>query len=121
MLALSFAANEYQVTQESLAYKSNAISYINQKICCTSESSVSATIGAILLLIGVEASTAHNFMNYVPNIDTQWHLGAQFQVQIHLNGIVHLLRLYNTERIHLHDGIKRCVFGLLLKSHPKLT
>ena len=61
MLALSVAASEYNVTQECLSYKSRAISYINQKIQYTQNYSISATIGAILLLIGVEVSVMLQF------------------------------------------------------------
>jgi len=61
MLSLSVAASGYQVTQECLSYKSRAISYINQKIQYTQNYSISATIGAILLLIGVEVSIVPHF------------------------------------------------------------
>lgn len=51
---MSFAANDYQATPESLMYKSRAISPINHKISAIPYAD--ATIGAILLLVGVEVS-----------------------------------------------------------------
>jgi hypothetical protein len=57
MLALSFAANDCQIDRESLAYKTNAISYINQQIGGALDGCVASTIGAILLIVGVEVSS----------------------------------------------------------------
>lgn len=110
MLALSFAANEYQVTQECLAYKDNTIRHINQKIGGSLDSSVSKTMGAILLLVGIEVSTADHLRSSQTKWNVQWRLGAKSQVQLHLGGIMHLLQLCNLQRIRLHDGVKRCVF-----------
>lgn len=54
LLATAFAANEYQVTPECLMYKGQAIAHISHKI--THTWTADATIGAILLLVGVEVN-----------------------------------------------------------------
>jgi hypothetical protein len=63
MQALTFAANGYQITEECLRYKSNAIFHINQNITHVLDSSISRIIGAVLLLIGVEVRTVCNDQN----------------------------------------------------------
>ena len=65
MLALSFAANGYQITKECLVYKSNAISHINQSITHAADSSISRVVGAILLLIGVEVRAEGHISRYL--------------------------------------------------------
>ncbi|KAF2098962.1 hypothetical protein NA57DRAFT_66183 [Rhizodiscina lignyota] len=93
MLSLLFAANEGKVDTEFLACKNQAIQHINNKIACPLENSIEATIGSILLLIGVES-----------------RLGVRSHVQIHLQGILQLLGFCNSRQIYLCDGIKRAIF-----------
>lgn len=93
MLSLLLAANGGRVDAEFLSCKSLAIHHINQKLAAPLESSIDATIGAILLIIGVES-----------------RLGVRSHIQIHLQGVLELLKFCNTRQIYLCDGIKRAIF-----------
>ncbi|PQE26598.1 N-ethylmaleimide reductase protein [Rutstroemia sp. NJR-2017a BBW] len=70
MLTFAFAATEGSINQEFLGYQSKAISYIRKRMSSLDRATMITTIGAILLLTGVEA-----------------RLGMQFQVQIHMRAI----------------------------------
>lgn len=54
MLSLTFAIAGGSVSQECLGYQSHAISGLRQKIGSLNEATSESTIGAILLLAGVE-------------------------------------------------------------------
>ncbi|KAL6892008.1 Alpha/Beta hydrolase protein [Trichoderma evansii] len=93
LLALQFAVNNEKFDTECLKQKSQTITLINKKLNNTPEALTNSTIGAILLLLGVEL-----------------RLGSQSQVQIHLNGISQLLKLCREYGVNLSDGIKRSIF-----------
>jgi hypothetical protein len=93
LLSLLLARKDGRVDAEFLACKSQTIRYINNNLASPLDSSVNATIGAILLLIGVEA-----------------RLGVRSHVQIHLHGVMDLLRLLNSKQVYLSGGIKRAIF-----------
>jgi hypothetical protein len=52
MFAIAFAENNHQFTPETLLYQGQAIQHINQQL--NTLTSLENTIGAILLLVGVE-------------------------------------------------------------------
>ena len=93
LLSLLLARKDGRVDAEFLACKSQTIHYINHNLAGPLESSANATIGAILLLIGVEA-----------------RLGVRSHIQIHLRGVMDLLKFSNSKQIYLCDGIKRAIF-----------
>jgi hypothetical protein len=93
LLSLLLARKDGRVDAEFLACKTQTIRYINNNLAGPLESSANATIGAILLLIGVEA-----------------RLGVRSHIQIHLYGIMDLLKFLNSKQIYLCDAIKRAIF-----------
>ncbi|KAK2799870.1 hypothetical protein FQN51_006471 [Onygenales sp. PD_10] len=93
MLTFTVAVTQGSIDRESLGYQSQAISYIRQRMSSLVSATSISTIGAILLLAGVEA-----------------RLGAKSQVQLHMKAISQLLDICRSEGIYLTDGIKRAVF-----------
>ncbi|KAK2750854.1 hypothetical protein FQN55_001425 [Onygenales sp. PD_40] len=90
MLTFTVAVTQGSIDRESLGYQSQAISYIRQRMSSLVSATSISTIGAILLLAGVEA-----------------RLGAKSQVQLHMKAISQLLDICRSEGIYLTDGIKR--------------
>ncbi|KAM3088349.1 hypothetical protein ACMFMG_002402 [Clarireedia jacksonii] len=99
MLTFAFAATEGGINRECLGYQSKAISHIRKRMNSLDRATLITTIGAILLLAGVEA-----------------RLGMQFQVQIHMRAIQRILDICQKEGIYLTDGIKRAIFWQDLNS-----
>ncbi|KAK8047551.1 hypothetical protein PG996_015615 [Apiospora saccharicola] len=93
MLSLAVAAANGRIDGECLGYRGKAISYIRERVGSRNEATTESTIGAILLLAGVEA-----------------RLGVKSQVQLHLGAVRQLLDLCEKESIPLTGGIKRAVF-----------
>ncbi|KAK7911034.1 hypothetical protein PG985_013515 [Apiospora marii] len=93
MLSLAVAATNGKIDGECLGYRGKAISYIRERVGSQNEATTESTIGAILLLAGVEA-----------------RLGKRSQVQLHLGAVRQLLDLCQKEGIPLTGGIKRAVF-----------
>jgi hypothetical protein len=54
MLSLAFAVTGGSIDKECLGYQGQAISYIRQKMSSPVEATTESTIGAIMLLAGVE-------------------------------------------------------------------
>ncbi|KAH8911619.1 hypothetical protein BR93DRAFT_924295 [Coniochaeta sp. PMI_546] len=99
MLSLAFAVNGESLNGECLGYRGQAIRHIRQKMNSMGEATSESTIGAILLLAGIEA-----------------RLGMTSQVQLHMGAVQHLLKTCQTEGIRLTSGIKRAVFWQDLNS-----
>ncbi|KAL7895445.1 hypothetical protein HDV63DRAFT_381529 [Trichoderma sp. SZMC 28014] len=93
MLSLLFAVTEGNLDIECLKYKVRAISYIRDKVAYAKGAVSESTIGAILLLVGVEAQ-----------------LGMTSQVQLHMEAVRQLLEMSRSQRIYLTAGIKRAIF-----------
>ncbi|KAL6792083.1 hypothetical protein J3E68DRAFT_61904 [Trichoderma sp. SZMC 28012] len=93
MFSLLFAATEGSLDIECLKYKGCAIGGIRDKITCIKGAVSESTIGAILLLAGVEAQ-----------------LGMTSQVQLHMSAVRQLLDLSRSDGIYLTGGIKRAIF-----------
>ncbi|KFY81268.1 hypothetical protein V500_11570 [Pseudogymnoascus sp. VKM F-4518 (FW-2643)] len=99
MLSFVFSATGGSINRECLGYQGQAITYIRMKMSSLVEATSESTIGAILLLAGVEA-----------------RLGQKTQVQIHMNAVQQLLEICRAKGVHLTSGIKRAIFWQDLNS-----
>ncbi|TVY16452.1 hypothetical protein LARI1_G005751 [Lachnellula arida] len=102
MLSLAFAASGGSIVnldRECLGYQGQAISYIRERMSSLDEATSASTIGAILLLAGVEA-----------------RLGMTSQVQLHMGAVQMLLEICRAKGIYLTGGIKRAIFWQDLNS-----
>ncbi|KAI1122969.1 hypothetical protein F5Y10DRAFT_286608 [Nemania abortiva] len=99
MLTLAFSAAGGSINRECLGYRGQAISYVRERMSSPGEATSEATIGAILLLAGVEA-----------------RLGMTSQVQLHMEGVRLLLGICQRENVQLNGGIKRAIFWQDLNS-----
>ncbi|KAI1296118.1 hypothetical protein F5Y03DRAFT_370899 [Xylaria venustula] len=93
MYSLAFAAAGGDTNRECLGYQSHTFCYVRAKMNSLSAAASESTIGAILLLAGVEA-----------------RLGKTAQVQLHLGAVRQLLDVCEAKHISLTGGIKRAIF-----------
>ncbi|KAL7931191.1 hypothetical protein V8C35DRAFT_310628 [Trichoderma chlorosporum] len=93
MLSLLFAVTEGNLDIECLGYKVCVIGCIRDKVARVKGAVSESTIGAILLLVGVEAQ-----------------LGMTSQVQLHMAAVKQLLEISRTQGVYLTIGIKRAIF-----------
>ncbi|KAI3334433.1 hypothetical protein F4824DRAFT_186073 [Ustulina deusta] len=93
MHSLAFAVAGGGTNREYLGYKGRTFSYVRERMSSPSAATSESTIGAILLLAGVDA-----------------RLGMTSQVQLHLGAVHQLLNICDTEGVCLTDGIKRAIF-----------
>ncbi|KAL7921161.1 hypothetical protein ACQKWADRAFT_321651 [Trichoderma austrokoningii] len=98
-LTFAFAVTGGNIDQECLDYQNQAMSTIRERMDSLESALSLPTLGAILLLAGVEA-----------------RLGMRWQVQLHMGAIQQLLELGQTKTIYLTDGIKRAIFWQDLNS-----
>ncbi|KAL6898345.1 hypothetical protein GGI43DRAFT_423809 [Trichoderma evansii] len=98
-LTFAFAVTGGNIDQECLGYQNQAMSTIRERMDSLESALSLPTLGAILLLAGVEA-----------------RLGMRWQVQLHMGAIQQLLELGQTKTIYLTDGIKRAIFWQDLNS-----
>ncbi|KAI0447227.1 hypothetical protein F4803DRAFT_575414 [Xylaria telfairii] len=99
MLSLAFAVAGHSINRECLGYQGQAIGYVRERMSSLGEATSESTIGAILLLAGVEAC-----------------LGMTSQVQLHMGAVRLLLKVCQTQGIFLTSGIKRAIFWQDLNS-----
>ncbi|KAF5964682.1 nucleoside diphosphate sugar epimerase [Fusarium coicis] len=99
MLSLAFTANGGVINEECLVYRGQAIQHIRERISMPDKVVSESTIGAILLLVGVEA-----------------RLGTTSQVQLHMGAIQYLLNACEPVVVNLTQGIKRAIFWQDLNS-----
>ncbi|KAF5577109.1 nucleoside diphosphate sugar epimerase [Fusarium pseudoanthophilum] len=99
MLSLAFTANGGVINKECLVYRGQAIQHIRERISMPDKVVSESTIGAILLLVGVEA-----------------RLGTTSQVQLHMGAIQYLLNACEPVVVNLTQGIKRAIFWQDLNS-----
>ncbi|KAE9365536.1 hypothetical protein N431DRAFT_473585 [Stipitochalara longipes BDJ] len=93
MLTFAFAATGGIMNEECIGYQSLAMGSVRKMISSPDMPVSAASLGAILLLAGVEA-----------------RLGMPSQVQLHMTAISKLLNLCKTRNVYLSDGIKRAIF-----------
>ncbi|KAI9689920.1 MAG: hypothetical protein M1822_009802 [Bathelium mastoideum] len=93
LLTLTFAVIGNPESAKFLAYKGETLRWVNQQLQDPEIAAAPATIGAILLLVGIEA-----------------RLNNPKSIQMHMNGVIHLMKQSSIRHGYLHDGIKRAVF-----------
>ncbi|KAL4968088.1 uncharacterized protein BDV14DRAFT_168252 [Aspergillus stella-maris] len=106
MLTLAFAVNgdcnkkprggiktTLGLDSECLRYQGQAITYIRERMDCVDSAASEATIGAILLVVGVVAC-----------------LGLKDQVELHMGAVNQLLNICRERSVYLTPGIKRAIF-----------
>ncbi|GAW22504.1 hypothetical protein ANO14919_120410 [Xylariales sp. No.14919] len=93
MHTLAFGIAGGGINRESLGYQGQAYGYVRETMSSPRKATSESTIGAILLLAGVQA-----------------RLGITSQVQLHMGAVRLLLDICRTEGIHLTVGIKRAIF-----------
>ncbi|KAI0522091.1 hypothetical protein F5B22DRAFT_458317 [Xylaria bambusicola] len=93
MHTLAFAEAGDGTDREWRWYQGQAFSYVRERIGTPDTATSEPTIGAILLLAGVEA-----------------RLGMTSQVQLHMDAVRRLLSICKARGITLTDGIKRAIF-----------
>ncbi|KAF2491838.1 hypothetical protein BU16DRAFT_129786 [Lophium mytilinum] len=93
MLTFAFAVTTSSIDRQYLGYQNEALSSIRQRMSSPDRATSESTLGAILLLAGVEA-----------------RLGMPRQVQLHMGAIQQLLDVCRRKGVYLSDGIKRAIF-----------
>ncbi|KAF4767429.1 hypothetical protein HAV15_009669 [Penicillium sp. str.  len=95
MLTFLFTVTAGMTNRECLEYQNKALSSIRQRMSSPDKAATESTIGAILLLAGIEA-----------------RLGMPRQVQLHMGAIQLILDVCQRKRVYLSDDIKRAIFWL---------
>ncbi|CAI7564717.1 unnamed protein product [Penicillium viridicatum] len=93
MLTFLFTVTAGMTSRECLEYQNKALSSIRQRMSSPDKAATESTIGAILLLAGVEV-----------------RLGMPRQVQLHMGAIQQILDVCQRKRVYLSDDIKRAIF-----------
>ncbi|KAL2698140.1 hypothetical protein AAEP93_010850 [Penicillium crustosum] len=93
MLTFLFTVTAGMTSRECLEYQNKALSSIRQRMSSPDKAATESTIGAILLLAGIEAQ-----------------LGMPHQVQLHMGAIQLILDVCQRKRVYLSDDIKRAIF-----------
>jgi hypothetical protein len=106
MFAISFSESGHGFTSDCLNYQGRAIRQIHKQL--NSLSSLDSTVGAILLLVGVEVCSSKQLANHADAI--QWRLGIRQDSQIHLKGIEKVLEACNGKGIDLSSSTRRGIF-----------
>ncbi|EXJ74135.1 uncharacterized protein A1O5_02429 [Cladophialophora psammophila CBS 110553] len=100
LLTATFAATRNVLDREYLQYQTETIKIIRERISMSDTTTTISTMGAILLLAGIET-----------------RLGMRSQVEIHLKAIQRLLESSKIWQVYLTDGIRRAIFWQDLYSH----
>ncbi|KAJ5523743.1 N-ethylmaleimide reductase [Penicillium frequentans] len=93
MLTYAYATTAGSIDRECLRYQGEVLSAIRQRMSSPNTVTKVSTLGAILLLAGIEA-----------------RLGLPRQVQLHMGAIKQLLDVCRRTGVYLSDGIKRAIF-----------
>ncbi|KAH6991320.1 hypothetical protein BKA56DRAFT_473886 [Ilyonectria sp. MPI-CAGE-AT-0026] len=99
MLTFAFAVTGGNMDQECVGYQNQVLATVRERISSPETALSLPTLGAILLLAGIEA-----------------RLGMRWQVQLHMGAIRRLLDMSQSRTIYLTDGIKRAIFWQDLNS-----
>lgn len=99
MLTFAFAVTGGNMDQECVGYQNQVLATVRERISSPETALSLPTLGAILLLAGIEA-----------------RLGMRWQVQLHMGAIRRLLEMSQSRTIYLTDGIKRAIFWQDLNS-----
>lgn len=93
MMTLKFALNGNTIDTDCLNYQTLALESIRAKCSAPLTDLVTSTLGAILLLVGLEI-----------------RLGQRAGVEMHMLAVSTLLAKAKEASVHLPDGIKRAIF-----------
>ncbi|KAJ5689261.1 N-ethylmaleimide reductase [Penicillium macrosclerotiorum] len=93
MLTIMLATSADNIDKVFLKYQVEALSAIRQRLDAINRVASESTLGAILLLVGIDA-----------------RLGIPRQVQLHMGAIRKILELCQSKGVYLSDGIKRAIF-----------
>ncbi|KAM5368079.1 hypothetical protein ACJZ2D_009683 [Fusarium nematophilum] len=99
MLTFAFATTAGSIDMNCLGYQSEALSSVRQRMSSPARVTSESTLGAILLLAGIDA-----------------RLGMPRQVQLHMGAVQRILDLCRAKGVYLSDGIKRAIFWQDLNS-----
>lgn len=110
MLSLAFTANGGVINKECLVYRGQAIQHIRERISTPDKVVSESTIGAILLLVGVEVRSSRRSLKGTVVLTFQARLGTTSQVQLHMGAIQYLLNACEPVVVNLTQGIKRAIF-----------
>ncbi|KIW18512.1 hypothetical protein PV08_02800 [Exophiala spinifera] len=100
LLTATYAATKDVLDHEYLKYQTETMRIVRERISFFDPSTTVSTMGAILLLAGIET-----------------RLGMRSQVEIHLKAIYQLLQSSRVGQVYLTDGIKRAIFWQDLYAH----
>ncbi|KAF7562285.1 hypothetical protein G7046_g1873 [Stylonectria norvegica] len=103
MLTFAFSVTAGDIDDKCIGYQSQALSSIRQRMSSPGEAASECTIGAILLLAGVEA-----------------RLGMPQRVELHMGAVRQLLDMCREKSVFLTDGIKRAIFWYGATQVPKI-
>ncbi|KAI4596318.1 hypothetical protein KJ359_005447 [Pestalotiopsis sp. 9143b] len=92
-LTFALAVTGGNMDNECIGYQNQTLAAVRRRMSSPDTALSLPTLGAILLLAGVEA-----------------RLGMRWQVQLHMSAIRRLLDLGQSNPIYLTDGIKRAIF-----------
>lgn len=98
-LTFALAVTGGNMDSECIGYQTQALAGVRERMSSPDTALSLPTLGAILLLAGVEA-----------------RLGMRWQVQLHMSAIRRLLDMGQSKTIYLTDGIKRAIFWQDLNS-----
>lgn len=119
MLTFTFAATAGSMDEECLRYQGEALSSIRQRMSSPDRATTESTLGAILLLAGIEVRLIFSLIStdlagVQPQIADLWmvqaRLGMPHQVQLHMGAIQQILDVCQRKGVYLSDGIKRAIF-----------
>lgn len=119
MLTFSFAVTASSINRDYLGYQSEAMSSICQNMNSPDRATSESTLGAILLLAGIEVCNCYVFD--VPKFFRHAAAKANIvtlqarqlmprQVELHMGAIQQLLDICRRKGVYLSDGIKRAIF-----------
>jgi len=114
MLSFALAVTGGNMDQECVGYQNQVLATVRQRLGSPETALSLPTLGAILLLAGVEVSrqkpSKKRFSVADPQMPFQARLGMRWQVQLHMGAIRRLLDMSQSGTIYMTDGIKRAIF-----------
>ncbi len=118
LLTATFAISRGILDQASLQYQTKTIQTVRQRVRNVEDATITSTLGAILLLAGIEVRLSPLFVVRTDLGDIQIRLGMRPQVELHLKAVRSLLEASKTGRAILTDGIKRAIFWYVHHTTP---
>jgi cell division protein FtsL len=110
LLTATLATNGNVFNHECLQYQTKTIQTVRERISAPEHAMTISTLGAILLLAGVEVSRYSTKLATRAESICQMRLGMRSQVEIHMQAVRKVLESCKSKKIPLTDGIKRAIF-----------